>query len=70
MNIEKDIPIPLTKVEVAKKMDFGDSVLFAGMQEASELRQAIQKQGSIAIWRAPPNGIRVWKQKPQTEEEA
>ena len=71
MNIEKNIPIPLaTYAEVAKKMDFGDSVLFAGMQEANELRQAIQKQGSIAIWRAPPNGIRVWKQKPQTEKES
>ena len=62
MNIEKDIPIPLTKVaEVAKKMDFGDSVLFPGMQEARNLRDAIQKQGSIAISRTVPEGVRIWK---------
>ena len=62
MNIEKDIPIPLTKVaEIAKKMNFGDSVLFPGMQEARNLRDAIQKQGSIAISRTVPEGVRIWK---------
>ena len=62
MNIEKDIPIPLTKVaEVAKKMDFGDSVLFAGMQQANGLRQAIQREGCIAISRTVPEGVRIWK---------
>jgi len=71
VNIEKNIPIPLTKAgEVAKKMDFGDSVLFTHAQDARLLRDAIRQQGSIAIGRAVPGGLRLWKQKPQTKEES
>lgn len=68
MKIEKNIPFPLTQArEVAKKMEFGDSVLFKGRDDARQLREAIQEQGSIAVSRTVPEGLRLWKQKPQTE---
>lgn len=71
MQIEKNIPIPLTEAgEVAKKMGFGDSVLFKTAEEARLLRNAIQQQGSIAIGRTVPEGLRLWKLKPQANEES
>ena len=48
-------------------MEFGDSVLFKGRDDARQLREAIQEQGSIAVSRTVPEGLRLWKQKPQTE---
>lgn len=51
-------------------MGFGDSVLFKTAEEARLLRNAIQQQGSIAIGRTVPEGLRLWKLKPQANEES
>lgn len=74
--IEKDVHIPVAKlwgkskhehkwVEIARKMELGDSVLFEDWRDASYLyialkrigRKGLQRQvdlkGSIRVWRIP-----------------
>ncbi len=68
--IEKNIPIPETRhrskyYDLAKEMDYGDSVVIETKEEANKLRSSIYRLGDKPVLRQiDENGtitFRVWK---------
>ena len=68
MEIESGIPLPALQVarselgRLARRMEIGQSVLCADMDEALKMREAIRSAKGKAALRAQPGGrYRVWR---------
>jgi hypothetical protein len=67
MKIEKNVPLPRNKygrwIELAKKMEVGDSVVLKNNKETMSLGQAMKRvnNGKVVTAKQACGNIRVWR---------
>lgn len=61
MKIDKNIPLPKTKVDFVKELEIGDSILFKSRGEASSFSSIMSKNGVKPKMIKVEDGYRVWR---------